>query len=400
MPMRFFSQFLRSQYFSGIFLIFTTVLALVIANSPLQDDYHALLHAEIGFVFDSINMKISLKHWINDGLMALFFLLVGLEIKRELLQGELSSPGKAALPFLCAVGGVIAPALIFLLINKGHPINWNGWGVPIATDIAFALGLLALGGKTVPLALKVFLTALAIIDDLIAIVVIALFYGEPLNIDAFFLAVMAMFILFAMNLMHIRHLWAYLVMGFVLWFTILQSGLHATLAGVLLAVMIPIGNHKATSPLHRLEEMLHPVSAYIIVPVFALANAGLSFAELKFTDLVAPLPLGIMAGLFFGKQIGIVLAAYISIKMRWARLPNDVDWTRFYAVALLAGVGFTMSLFIGTLAFKLETTNNEVRLGVMCGSLLSGLLGLALLRFASKSKMEKLSAETQGPDYK
>lgn len=381
MPMPFFTRFLRSQYFSGFFLIFTTAAALVLANSPLAGAYQDILHQPFGFTAGFIKLKMSLGHWVNDGLMALFFLLMGLEIKREFLRGELSSRDKAVLPLIAALGGVVAPALIFMVLNRAHPENWNGWAIPTATDIAFALGLLALGGKQVPAALKVFLMALAIIDDLVAIVIIALFYGEPLNIDAFFAATAFLFILFGMNLFKVSSALLYLALGFLLWLTILGSGLHPTLAGVLLALFIPIGDEEH-SPLHRLEALLRPLSSYVIVPLFALANAGLSLTGLKLADMLAPLPLGIITGLFFGKQIGIFLASFIAVRMRWAKLPSGVSWPRFYAVAILAGVGFTMSLFIGTLGFHNEALHNHVRLGVIAGSVLSAIVGLSLLWLA------------------
>lgn len=380
MPLRFINEFLKGQYSSSVVLIVATCAALFFANSPWASDYHQILNLHLGVKTEVFSIDLSITHWVNDGLMVLFFLLVGLEIKREFLQGELASISKAALPIICAVGGVIVPALIFLFINKAHHEYWPGWAIPTATDIAFALGLLALGGKSVPLSLKVFLTALAIIDDLIAILIIAFFYGEKIDIDAFFVSVLAMFVLFALNVMRIKYLWPYVIMGFLLWSSILLSGLHPTIAGVLLAITIPLDEDKKKSPLHRLEHMLHPLSAYVIMPIFALVNAGLSFTGLYLSDLLNKLPLGIMMGLFFGKQIGIVMAGKVAMRMGWARLPVDVTPRQFYATAILAGIGFTMSLFIGSLAFKSDALDNLVRLGVMSGSLLSALVGIALLR--------------------
>ncbi|MBY0427690.1 MAG: Na+/H+ antiporter NhaA, partial [Alphaproteobacteria bacterium] len=349
MPLRFINKFLEGQYSSSIVLIFATLLAMVIANSPMAADYQNILNSHIGITTEWLVLDLSVAHWVNDGLMVLFFLLVGLEIKREFMHGELGTLSKAAFPIICAVGGVIAPALIFMFINKAHHDHWPGWAIPTATDIAFALGLLALGGKNVPLSLKLFLTALAIIDDLIAIVIIAFFYGEPLDIDAFFISIVMMFALLALNLTRVKHVWPYLALGFFLWVSILQSGLHPTIAGVLLALMIPVDEDKAKSPLHRLEHALHPLSAFIIMPVFALVNAGLSFTGISAADFMNKLPLGIMLGLFFGKQIGIVLAGKVAIRMGWAQLPVDVTPRQFYATAILAGIGFTMSLFIGSL---------------------------------------------------
>ncbi|NDE89888.1 MAG: Na+/H+ antiporter NhaA [Alphaproteobacteria bacterium] len=376
MPLQFINKFLHGQYSSSIVLIIATACALSLANSPWSADYQTLLQQHI--VISTLDLSVT--YWINDGLMVLFFLLVGLEIKRELLHGELGTLSKAAFPVVCAIGGVIVPALIFMFINKAQPAHWPGWAIPTATDIAFALGLLALGGKNVPLSLKVFLTALAIIDDLIAIIIIALFYGEPLKIDAFFVSIAVMAGLFALNLMRIKHIWPYLLLGVFLWLSIFESGLHPTIAGVLLALMIPIDEDRKKSPLHRLENKLHPLSAFVIMPVFALANAGLSFTGVTPTDFLNTLPLGIMMGLFFGKQIGIILAGKIAMRMGWAQLPADITPMQFYATAILAGIGFTMSLFIGSLAFKSGELDNLVRLGVMGGSLLSAVVGIALLR--------------------
>lgn len=387
MPLRFINKFLHGQYSSSIVLIFATALAMFLANSFAAESYHSILQTHLGIKTDFLTLDLSVEHWVNDGLMVLFFLLVGLEIKREFMQGELGTLSKAAFPVICAVGGVIAPALIFLFINKGHHDHWQGWAIPTATDIAFALGLLALGGKNVPLSLKVFLTALAIIDDLIAILIIALFYGEPLNIDAFFVAVVVMFVLLTLNVMDVKRIWPYLLMGFFLWLSVLQSGLHPTIAGVLLAIMIPVSENKEKSPLHRLENALHPVSAFFIMPVFALVNAGLSFSGISVGDLWNPLPLGIMAGLFFGKQIGIVLAGKVAIRLGWAHLPDDVTPRQFYAASVLAGIGFTMSLFIGSLAFKSGELDNLVRLGVMGGSLISAIVGVMLLRWDGRKKV-------------
>lgn len=380
MPLRFINKFLEGQYASSIVLIFATALALYFANSGMAVDYQAVLQSRFGITSDFINMDMSIAHWVNDGLMVIFFLLVGLEIKREILQGELASKGKAAFPLICAIGGVIAPALIFMFLNKGVVENWKGWAIPTATDIAFALGLLALGGKNVPLSLKVFLTALAIIDDLIAIIIIALFYGEKLNIDAFFSAVAIMSVLLTLNVLRVRQIWPYLVLGFFLWIAVLQSGLHPTIAGVLLALMIPVNAEKAKSPLHRLEENLHPFSTYFIMPVFALVNAGLSFSGITLADILSPLPLGIMLALFFGKQLGIFTAGKMATRMGWAHMPEGVTQRQFYGTAILAGIGFTMSLFIGSLAFKSGAQDNLVRLGVMGGSLLSAIAGIVLLR--------------------
>lgn len=386
MPLHAFARFFAKENASSLLLLAAVAIALFFANSEWANFYHAILNSVFGFSYGGFVLKLSVEHWINEVLMVLFFLLVGLEIKREFLQGELSQIKKAVLPVICAVGGVIVPALVFTLINRHEEVNWRGWAIPTATDIAFALGLLALGGRGVPLSLKVFLAALAIIDDLIAILVIALYYGEPLRIDPFLIAVGLMFALITLNLMRVRQIWPYALVGLFLWYAVLQSGLHATLAGVLLAATIPVGNYKPASPLHRLEEILHPISAFFVMPVFALANAGLSFAGLNLSDMLRPLPLGIAAGLFVGKQVGIMLAARITTYLGWAEMPQGATRLQFYAVSCLAGVGFTMSLFIGALAFTSHAVGNYVRLGVIGGSLISAVAGLGLLQLAGRGK--------------
>jgi NhaA family Na+:H+ antiporter len=381
MPARAFTRFLTSQYSGALLLLLATAGAMFLANSSYAKDYWDFLHGDIGFALGNISLHMTVGHWINDGLMVLFFLVVGLEIKRELLGGELSTRSKAALPILCAIGGVVVPALIYILINRAEPENWRGWAVPTATDIAFALGLLALG-KGVPLSLKVFLTALAIIDDLIAIIIIAVFYGGSIKIDPFLFAMGIMFCLFALNLMKVRQLWVYLVFGAILWVCVLQSGLHPTLAGVMLAFTIPMGDRREISPLHRLEDVLHPLSAFFIMPVFALANAGLSLEGLTWDHVFAPLVLGIALALFFGKQVGIFFTGLLAERLKWAALPEGAGLMQFYGVATLAGVGFTMSLFIGNLAFNRVADWNEVKMGVLLGSLLSAVMGVVILRIA------------------
>ncbi len=384
MPKRLFQSFFHSENASSTLLLFAAFVAVFLANSEWAGFYHEVMEVKFGPEHGLVHLNLSVHHWINDGLMMLFFLVVGLEIKREFLRGELASIKRASFPIICALGGVIMPALLFMMINRAETANWSGWAIPTATDIAFALGLLSLGGKAVPMSLKVFLTALAIIDDLIAILVIALFYGEPLRIDPFFCAIGLIFGLVTLNLMRIKSLWPYLILGALLWYAVLRSGLHATLAGVLLAMTIPVGTNDADSPLRRLEDALHPYTAFLVMPVFALANAGLSFEGLHIEDLATPLTFGIMMGLFFGKQIGICLAAKMAMHMKWAVMPRDISPLQFYAVSCLAGVGFTMSLFIGTLAFKDPMIGNHVRLGVIGGSLLSALTGLLLLQLARK----------------
>ncbi len=393
MPVRAFTRFLVSEYFSGFLLLLAAAAAMVLANSPLADDYWTILHGDFGFALGGVSLHMALAEWINDGLMVLFFLVVGLEIKREYLGGELSSPRKAALPAFCAAGGIIAPALVFMLLNREAPENWRGWAIPTATDIAFALGLLALAPR-VPLSLKVFLTALAIIDDLIAILIIALFYGKKIQIDPFLFASGVLCVLFAMNISRVKILWPFLLLGFVLWVSVLHSGLHPTLAGVLLAFMIPVGDRRERSPLHRLENALHPVSAYFIMPVFALANAGLSFEGMSLENMFTPLAGGIALGLFLGKQMGVYAVGQVACRMKWAALPEKSTWMQFYGVTLLTGVGFTMSLFIGTLAFYSQEVLNEVRLGVLGGSALSALVGLGVLYFAKPRESRTAKARS------
>jgi Na+:H+ antiporter, NhaA family len=384
-PLMAFREFLRLEVASGLVLMLATVVAIVVANSPLGAGYEALLHTELG-LFD---LTMSALHWVNDGLMAVFFLLVGLEIKREMLVGELSSLKRIALPASAAAGGMVVPALIYAAINAGAPESetLRGWAIPAATDIAFALGTLALLGARVPPSLKVALAALAILDDLGAIAIIAIFYIADLSELALGLAGVCLVVLAAMNFMGVRRLAPYLAVGAVLWACVLSSGVHATLAGVALAFAIPlkVDNLGATerSPLHRLEHALHPWVAYLIVPVFALANAGVSFAEVNLPTMLEPVPIGIACGLFFGKQIGVAGAAFLAIATGLATRPAGASALQLYGIAILCGIGFTMSLFIGSLAFSSDLLITETKLGVFAGSILSGLVGYALLRFAA-----------------
>ena len=351
---------------------------MAVANSVLAGDYAELLHTKIA--------GLDVLHWINDGLMALFFLLVGLEIKREMLVGELDSWPRRALPFMAALGGMIAPALIFLAINWQTPENWRGWAIPTATDIAFALGVLSLFGSRIPNSLKVFLTSLAIMDDLGAILIIALFYAADLSISALGLAALLTAALFALNWFGVMRLAPYLLLGVLLWGSMLFSGIHATLAGVVLAMTIPLGSSRdengdngVSSPLHHLEDALGPWVAFLVLPVFGFANAGVSLAGVSLETILAPLSLGIAAGLFFGKQIGIMSCIIIARKTGVAHLPAGVSWRQIYGVALLCGIGFTMSLFIGLLAFADAGHEAMTKLAVLAGSLLSAFAGAAVL---------------------
>jgi NhaA family Na+:H+ antiporter len=367
------ADFLKDEAAGGYVLMVAAALALIVANSPLASAYFEALHVYLG--------PMSVQHWINDGLMALFFLLVGLEIKREVLDGQLSRPADVLLPGAAALGGVILPAIIYLAFNLKHPDSVAGWAIPSATDIAFALGVLALMGPRVPTSLKVFLTAIAIMDDLAAIVIIALFYTEQLHLLALAGAGGVLLALIALNRLKVMRLWPYLLLGAVLWVLVLKSGIHATLAGVALALTIPLreGEH---SPLHRLEHALHKPVAFGVTPIFGFANAGLSFAGIGLAALLDPVPLGVALGLFVGKQLGVFGVAFSLIKLGWARLPRGASVGQLYGVAVLCGVGFTMSLFIGGLAFRDPHLIDETKIGVLVGSLASALLGMAILRLA------------------
>ena len=382
-----FKAFIDSEAASALPLLLATILALVLANSPLAGTIHGLLNAKLALTYSGVGLAKPLVLWINDGLMAVFFLLVGLEIKREVVEGELSRPSQVALPIAGAVGGMIVPGLIYAGINWGDAIALRGWAIPAATDIAFSLGVLAALGSRVPLALKVFLTTLAIVDDLGAIVIIAVFYTGNLSLQAMALAGVCIVGLAILNRAGVRRLGPYMLVGVVLWVSVLESGVHATVAGVVLAMFIPLkaaGEADGARPAIVLEHVLKPWSAWFIMPVFAFANAGLSLADLSLSSLLERIPLGIVAGLFLGKQIGIVLGAWLLIALGVATLPAGASWRSLYGVAILGGIGFTMSLFIGTLAYVDGTRASEVRLGVLVGSLLSALVGYAVLRRSSR----------------
>jgi NhaA family Na+:H+ antiporter len=361
-------KFFKSEAASGILLLGVTVLALIVANSPLSAAYFDSLHAYVA--------GLSVHHWINDGLMALFFLLVGLEIRHELGEGQLSTWAGRALPGLAALGGMVAPAVIYAAFN------WNGalqgWAIPTATDIAFSLGVLAMLGSRAPASLKIFLTALAIIDDLGAVLIIALFYGSGLSPLFLGLAAATMALLFGLNRMGVKQLWPFLLLGAVLWFFVLKSGIHATIAGVLLAFVIP-KSHGAASPARKLEEGLANPVAFWIVPLFAFANAGVSLAGISFATFLQPVTFGVAAGLFLGKQIGILGACWLGVKSGLARLPPGTSWAAVYGVSLICGIGFTISLFIGALAFSDEGSVTAAKLGVLGGSLVSGVAGWLVL---------------------
>jgi Na+:H+ antiporter, NhaA family len=379
-------EFIQLESASGILLMVGALFALIMSNfAPLAHVYEMVIHTH--YVIWGIDFK-SLEFWVNDGLMAIFFLIVGLELKREMQEGHLSDLSQVVLPTIAAVGGMLVPALIYVYFNWQNPDTLSGWAIPSATDIAFSLGILALLGQRVPFSLKIFLMALAIIDDLGAIVIIALFYsGHDLHLSYLGLAAVLLGVLAILQWKGIKNLTPYLIIGLVLWFCVLKSGIHATLAGVALAIFIP--NQKASedhSPLHRLEHALHPWVAFLILPIFAFANAGVSFEGMQLSVLLEPVPLGIVLGLFIGKQIGVLGFTWLTVKLGLAKLPENANWATIYGVAALCGIGFTMSLFIGMLAFTNPDYMNQVRLAVLLGSLLSAVVGYFVLYIATMGK--------------
>lgn len=394
------SRLLANDAAPGVALIGAAVLALVVVNTGLAGAYDDLL-ATIGvWQFGAFSINKPLLLWINDGLMAVFFFFVGLEIKREVLEGRLSSARLASLPLAAAIGGVLVPALIYVSFNAGDAEAIEGWAIPAATDIAFALGVLALLGTRAPLALKIFLLAVAVIDDLIAIVIIALFYTENLSTDALLVAGLGIALLVTMNRLKIASLSPYLLIGVIVWAAVLKSGVHATLAGVAIALIIPNRDPRddSRSPLRELEHWLKPWVLFLVMPVFAFANAGLPLSGLQLSDVLAPIPLGIALGLFVGKQVGIFSFTWVAVRLGLASLPNGLNWRHVYGVSLLAGVGFTMSLFIGTLAFDDPANQNAVRLAVLLGSLLSAVTGFVVLRFlAGGDRSQDASPERDVP---
>ena len=376
-----FKWFFKLEASSGLVLLFAAIIALIISNSDLSDLYFSTLNKYLFIGINNFGLKLSVIHWINDALMAIFFFFVTLEIKREFLQGELSNMKQALLPIIAAVGGMLVPALFYVVINLGDSETLNGWAIPSATDIAFSLGVLSLLGKRVPLSLKVFLTALAIIDDLGAILIIALFYSGDLSIKYLSLMLLAFIILLVINKFNIKKFLPYLVVGIFLWDFTHNSGIHATIAGVLLAMTIPHRRkEKDFSLLIQVEHAISPYVAFGIMPLFAFANAGVSLEGLSFGSLLNKVPLGILLGLFIGKQLGVFLFSYISIKTKIAQMPNNSNWFNFYGVGVLTGIGFTMSLFVGNLAFAENMQYMDgVKIGVLTGSLLSTLFGYFLI---------------------
>lgn len=396
-PARMLVNFFRMEAAGGLLLLLAAAVAIMMRNSDFAGLYDLLQNFPMTFGFGAYSLTKPAVLWINDGLMAIFFLLVGLEIKREILEGQLSSRDQITLPVVAAAAGMAMPALVYVFFNIGTPETLSGWAIPAATDIAFALCLFSLVGSRAPLSLKVLLTAIAVVDDMGAIVIIALFYTAELSLAYLLGAVVCLVLLAILNRSGQMRLWPYLLVGAFLWFFVFKSGLHATIAGVLTALTIPLRTRRPEqkSPLKRLEHALHPWVAFAILPIFAFANAGVDLQGLSLALLLEPLPLGIAAGLFVGKQIGIFGSCWLMIKLGWARMPFNAGWTSLYGMAILCGVGFTMSLFIGGLAFTTPLYLNEVRLGILTGSLLSSLVGVTVLAFAPRPRQVE-SAESQG----
>ena len=379
------NEFIKKESSAGIVLIFVTIVALILRNSPLTDLYDAFLHTPVEVKFGALNIAKPLFLWINDGLMAVFFFLVGLEVKREILEGELSSWSKVSLPLVAAVGGMVVPALVYVFFNYGDETAMRGWAIPTATDIAFALGILSLLGSRVPVALKIFLMALAIIDDLGAIVIIALFYTTELSVTSIVVASLALVVLISMNRFKVIKSAAYILVGIILWVSVLKSGVHATLAGVALAFCIPISSTRPNgtkfSMLKEMEHNLHHWVAFFILPLFAFVNAGVDLTSISMNQMFDPVPLGILLGLFVGKQVGVFGFSYLAIKLKLATLPTGVNFKQLYGVSILTGIGFTMSLFVNSLAFIDDTLFAYTdKLAVLIGSFLSGIVGYLILK--------------------
>ena len=386
MPIQIISKFFQLKSAAGILLLAAAIAAILVENSFLSDSYAKLLHTSVSINISDFGVDKDLHHWINDGLMAIFFLLVGLEIKRELVQGHLSTREQFSLPAVAAIGGITIPAIIYIGLNFGNEVTSNGWAIPTATDIAFALGVVTLLGNRVPISLKVTLVAVAIIDDLMAIIIIASFYTSDLSITYLVFAALSTATLLILNNRKITKLSPYVLVGILLWVFVLKSGIHASLAGVVLAQFIPINakNSSDHSPLYKLEHSIEPWVNFMILPIFAFANAGVSFSGMKLNLLWDPVTLGIILGLFFGKQIGVMLFTYIGSLLRICKLPSDVSWAQYYGLSIVTGIGFTMSLFIGSLAFTDPEHQTSVRLGVLIASLFAGVLGYLTLRLTTK----------------
>ena len=381
-----FIWFFKLEAASGLILLIAAIIALIISNSNFSELYFHTLEQYVFIGINNLGLKLSIHHWINDLLMAVFFFFVTLEIKREFIQGELSNIKQALLPIIGAVGGMLVPALFYVFINWGNSETINGWAIPSATDIAFSLGILSLLGSRVPISLKVFLTALAIIDDLGAILIIAFFYSGDLSVPYLSLILLSYIFLLVLNRFSVKVFTPYMIIGLFMWFFTYKSGIHATIAGVLLASTIPHKiKDKDFSLLLKIEHAISPYVAFMIMPLFAFANAGVSLEGLSISSLLNPVPLGIVCGLFFGKQIGVLLFSYVSIKLKLATPPNNSNWLSLYGVSILTGIGFTMSLFVGNLAFVDNTQYMDgVKIGVLTGSLLSTVIGYLILLMSAK----------------
>ncbi|MGY4002130.1 Na+/H+ antiporter NhaA [Aeromonas sanarellii] len=390
-----FKRFLKLESASGIILILAALLAMGLANSALAQHYQSFLNTEVQVRIAALDINKPLLLWINDGFMAIFFLLVGLEVKREMLEGALSSRVQATFPAIAAVGGMLAPAIIYSLFNYGDEATRAGWAIPAATDIAFALGVMALLGKRVPTSLKVFLLALAIMDDLGVIIIIALFYTQQLSLTALAIGVVATLTLLWMNRRGEDRIGLYMLVGLVLWVAVLKSGVHATLAGVVVGFMIPLNGKRYASPLKHLEHVLHPWSAFLILPLFAFANAGVSLEGIYLSALLNPLPMGIILGLFVGKPLGIFTISWLAVKTGVAQLPQGVNFRQIFAVSILCGIGFTMSMFIASLAFEHGGLDygSYSRLGILAGSTLAAVTGYIALRMALPNREANQSTE-------
>jgi len=378
-----FKDFFNSTSSSGIILFSCLILSLIIANSPIGAGFNTLLETQIGFENNAVHLRYPIALWINDGLMAIFFLLVGLEIKREVVEGELSSPKKAILPIICAIGGAIVPALIYSLFNSGSPTA-GGWGIPMATDIAFALAVLSLLSDKVPISLKIFLAALAIVDDLLAILVIALFYSSELHFMNLIYAGAILGLLFLFNRLGVKNLAFYLIPGILIWYFVHHSGIHATIAGVLIALTLPTTADEKESPLEKLEHALTKPVSFLIIPIFALANTNIRIEDGMVEGLFTGLGMGIVLGLIIGKPVGILLISWLSVKLKISQLPDQAGWIHILGVGLLAGIGFTMSIFISILSFADPLLVQEAKFSILVGSILSGFLGYMILSFSSK----------------
>ena len=383
-----FRWFFKLEAASGLLLLISAILALILSNSNLSENYFSLLNKNLFIGIKNFGLNLSIIHWINDALMAVFFFVVTLEIKREFIQGELSKPKQALLPIIGAVGGMAVPALIYVIINLETGYTLRGWAIPSATDIAFSIGVLSLLGSRIPISLKVFLVALAIIDDLGAIIIIAFFYSTELQYNYLLLMIISFIILLLLNKFNIKKFSPFFFIGLLLWYFTHGSGIHSTIAGVLLATAIPHRKkEKDYSLLLKLEHSLSPYVAYGIMPLFAFANAGVVLKDISFNSLLYPVPLGILCGLFFGKQIGVFLFSFLSIKLKFAEMPSNSNWLKLYGVGILTGIGFTMSLFVGNLAFvDYANEMDGVKIGVLSGSFLSAVIGYFMLLIVTKKK--------------